>query len=462
MVVGSIASQFIAILFLPVISRLYSPEQFGVYSVYAGLIGVLSVVPTMRFEMAVFRANTTYEQASIIKFSFLIVVSISGFFGLLLLLATKFTSLENAHSLLSTSNSLLVFLSLIAAGFVTVLVALCTKAGLFKILAFAPVYGQISYITIALILFYLFGDDGYNLIIAFINSQFVLVLVYTLEAYRRNHFPRKVKLNPLKMFSQYKDYARYTLPGSIFGAIANHSPIILLGAYFGPITAGCYGITMKVIQLPMYLFGNPLGRAFNSHFSDAESQVERARLFEQNVEILISVIIFPCALLTLYSVEAFTFVFGSNWELSGKFAAFLSPYLLFWFVAAPISVVNVLMNLQLRDTVFQSVNLTLKISTVTFAFVFFDSEMAIILLSLAGSMFFLTYIFDIGRTLGVNWKNIFKPLSGRLLYCALSLLSLNLLDGIFSFDILPFGLVMSPAIALPYYILLYGHFKSEP
>ena len=50
---GTSIAQIIPILIAPILSRLYSPEDFGLYAFYIGIVGVLSVISTFKYEMAI-------------------------------------------------------------------------------------------------------------------------------------------------------------------------------------------------------------------------------------------------------------------------------------------------------------------------------------------------------------------------------------------------------------------------
>lgn len=53
LVSGTALAQLIPILLQPLLRRFYSPETFGSYSVYLSLIGILYVLSSLRYEMAI-------------------------------------------------------------------------------------------------------------------------------------------------------------------------------------------------------------------------------------------------------------------------------------------------------------------------------------------------------------------------------------------------------------------------
>ena len=49
---GTAAGQIIVMAASPILTRLYSPEDFGLLSVYAGLLGILGVIASLRYQLA--------------------------------------------------------------------------------------------------------------------------------------------------------------------------------------------------------------------------------------------------------------------------------------------------------------------------------------------------------------------------------------------------------------------------
>jgi len=53
MLSGTTAGQFIAFLMLPVVARLYTPVQFGEYSLFISIASVIAVIASGRYELSI-------------------------------------------------------------------------------------------------------------------------------------------------------------------------------------------------------------------------------------------------------------------------------------------------------------------------------------------------------------------------------------------------------------------------
>ena len=54
---GSVVAQIIGLLTLPILTRLYTPEAFGHYQLYLGAAAIFGILPTLRLDYAILRAD---------------------------------------------------------------------------------------------------------------------------------------------------------------------------------------------------------------------------------------------------------------------------------------------------------------------------------------------------------------------------------------------------------------------
>lgn len=64
---GTAAGQAIVVLASPIITRLYTPEDFGVLAVYSSLLGILSTVAALRYELAIPLSEKDEDAAALLK-----------------------------------------------------------------------------------------------------------------------------------------------------------------------------------------------------------------------------------------------------------------------------------------------------------------------------------------------------------------------------------------------------------
>ena len=69
---GNIAARLIGIVTTPIITRLYSPEDYGVYSIFVSIFGIIGSLSTLRYSITIPIADNEDSADNILKLCFLI------------------------------------------------------------------------------------------------------------------------------------------------------------------------------------------------------------------------------------------------------------------------------------------------------------------------------------------------------------------------------------------------------
>jgi len=83
---GNAAAKIIGILAAPVITRLYSPEDYGIFSVIISVTGIAGAIATLRYAVTIPLARDTKLADDLLKLCFLITFSLSLLFAILVLI----------------------------------------------------------------------------------------------------------------------------------------------------------------------------------------------------------------------------------------------------------------------------------------------------------------------------------------------------------------------------------------
>src|SRR5256885_405341 len=75
---GTAAAQALLALSLPVLTRLYTPADYGALAVFSSTITVLLVLASLRFELAIPLPESDEDAASLLALSFLVLAGIAG------------------------------------------------------------------------------------------------------------------------------------------------------------------------------------------------------------------------------------------------------------------------------------------------------------------------------------------------------------------------------------------------
>ncbi len=331
--------QGLVVLALPLLTRLYTPEDFGVLAVYVSILSILVVVASLRYELAIPLPESNEDAANLIALSLWIVLAMSLTVGLIIWLLfdqivvwTKIPALRHYLWLLP--------LSLLGAGTYKVLNYFAVRQRAF---------GPIAYTKISQSLGQVLTQLGFG----FLNLGSLGLLVGdvvgriggsgTLTWLALKWIPdwRKV-ISRKGIFRVAYCYRRFPMLSSC-SAILNSAglqlPALLLAAFYGPQVAGWFALGQRVIGLPVSLVEQAVAQVYLGEASRLrrEDPLALHSLFLQVVKKLLMVSVLPIALLGFAGPWLFALVFGSEWQVAGTYTQILSLMFLFDFVVFPIS-----------------------------------------------------------------------------------------------------------------------------
>ena len=69
MVGGSLGTYLFPIIFSPLLTRIYTPDEFSVYTIYLTIINVVSIIAALKYELAIPLVNTSKERYDLLRLS---------------------------------------------------------------------------------------------------------------------------------------------------------------------------------------------------------------------------------------------------------------------------------------------------------------------------------------------------------------------------------------------------------
>lgn len=333
---GTTCAQFILFAVSPIISRLYSPEAFGIFAVFSALFGILGPAASFRFEMAVPLPQRDEYAANIAALS----LAIIPFFSLLVGVATWI----GADYLVTwtQTESLKPYLWLLPAGMMLfgiyqVFVFWAIRKRAFKAVARTRAYQGVATALIQLTLFS-FGPLG--LILAKVLGSATGLTALARIPWQASPKPfRHVSiLRVLVAAKRYRRFAQFSAPGELAIGAADLLPSILFAALFSPFVAGQYALVNRVIKTPLILVGQAVSQVFMGEGAIA-LRANPARFYRLYIKTSICLAIVGAAIgavLLFAGPFLFRSIFGRQWEIAGVYARILSIFVSGQLVAAPL------------------------------------------------------------------------------------------------------------------------------
>lgn len=341
---GNFTAKLIAILATPVITRLYTPEDYGLYSVFISIIGIVGSFATMRYSVTIPIARDERLADNLLKLCFVITITLS------LLWFVGLAVFGNVIAVKLSSEQLLPYLWLLPIVFFTkgiyeALNSWAIRVKNFKLITHTIVSQSISSTSIKIGLG-LLGVAPLGLFIGHVAQEAAGIgsLLSKLIKTKQSFF-KELKWGELKFAAnRYKRFPLVQSWSQLLLALGAQLPVLLLGVFYGVEVVGVFGLALGMINLPMGLIGQSVSQVFFAEISKYGNN-ETDKIYSLSISIVKKMFIIsllPVAILLLLGPWLFETVFGDEWYKAGIYARYFSLLVLVQFTSSPlVSVFNV-------------------------------------------------------------------------------------------------------------------------
>jgi O-antigen/teichoic acid export membrane protein len=333
---GAASAQLIGILAAPVITRLYTPAQFGLLGVYMSLLGVFFIVATLRFECALPIAKTSGEVASLLVLIAGTGVGTSATVGVVLWRLGPY--LPSQLQLLGSFWWFLPLGMCLAAAY-QALTYWALREQHFKALASTKFAQAASMIAIQTGGGLLALGPGW-LILGHIAGQSMGVgtLARLARVSHREDFRSVSRQSIAAVAKRYRRFPQYSSGAALLDALGGNMPLIVLASIYGTALAGWLTVVQRAFNGPLTVVANALGQV---NFADMATLVrsnpgELRKLFITRLAKLAGSAILLVCVLNLVVPFVVPLVFGRQWVDVVPCVQAMSPYLAAGFVSSPL------------------------------------------------------------------------------------------------------------------------------
>jgi len=363
---GTAGGRAILLITLPIVTRLYSPEDFKLLAVFAALVSTTSVIACLRMEVAVPFSDNDDDAANILAIALTSTVSFA-----LGLLALSLLAPMTIAGWISTPDIApylwLVPLAVLLAGSYASLQSWVIRKRRFGIIARTRV-GQaiIGAGTMLGLGWFAFAPLG--LLLGNTLTLGAGVVSLCAQSLRNDHTViRNINLRRMhEMLVRNRRYPIFSTPEALANVAAIQFPILIIAATAGS-EAGQLFLAMQVMTVPMTLIGASVGQVYSSR---AAEELRNGTLHGFTKMIMIKLFLVGLAPMLLAAILApfiVPIIFGAEWQRAGVLIAWISPWMLFQLVASPVSLVMALLERQQHMLILTLFGALLRISAVLFA-----------------------------------------------------------------------------------------------
>lgn len=313
------------------VAKLYTPDQFGLFTLFTVLVTVFMAPSTGRYEYAVMLPDKDEEAYDLVRLSrrFCLVFSLAA--GLLAwlvgpALAERFGHLELAR--------LLPFLApfLMGAGFFSILTFWFNRLEAYRLLASSRVV-QVLVAAICWVVFGLLHWSAPGLVLGSVLGWVVGSLWLEWALFKRGA-PRREPPHLIEVARRYQSFPLYQAPAGVLKIFSDTGVFFVLGAFFSASDVGQFALAFRALWSPLQVTSQVFGQLVNRELG---RRPDRKAFYLRQLAIAVLFMGGLVLPVLLAGPWLFKLVFGPEWGPAGELARWLSLWMVASFAVESVS-----------------------------------------------------------------------------------------------------------------------------
>jgi lipopolysaccharide exporter len=402
---ATLLGQVLGILVTPVLTRLYSPADFGIYQLFFSIVSIIAIISCFSYNSAIMLPKKDEDAANIVILCLFLIVITSVLSTIFLVLFSGY--IEDVLNAPGFSKYLLLIpLAIISNSIASVLVEWLSRRDEFSTIAKSNIYSSVCGKGVSLS-FGMISPSPFGLISGTIINDATIVFVSLKKTVSDFHFFQNVSYEKIKHLAlRYKNFPRYSAGADLASVTAVQVIPFLLAFFFSPIIVGYYALAYMVIVLPSKLMGNSLTIVFFRKASIEKNSSGSVKNLVQSVhKRLVSIGMLICLIIMILGPELFTFALGAQWSTAGIYAQILAPWFFVAFISTPLFSIFNVFEKQVANLWFNVVLLISRIVVLIISGLLNDPILGVLLLSVTGVFFWGWMNMYLLKTAGVSVRD---------------------------------------------------------
>lgn len=322
----------------PILTRLYTPSDFGLLALYTAIVSLLAGAATGRYETAVMLPEQENDAMQLVA-----IAALSGLLLCLLSLLAVIIFKTDISALVSSpalSNWLyLAPLSVLLMGTYQTLNYWLIRKKEFRKSAFNKLTLTSFTVVPSIVLGVLQFPGG--LLAAYIVGWLAGNIAGFRQALCSGFMPASISAAGLKANAlRYQDLPKYSALPALLDGASLALPMLLINTFFSGAAAGFFALTRQVILGPLSLVSSSVSQVLFQHVVEQKNKGLPLHGVITTMMWRLAAAAALMAFITLMIAPAFfALVFGEKWRAAGEYARILACAYGIRFIASPLSVV---------------------------------------------------------------------------------------------------------------------------
>ena len=333
---GTTIAQAIPIAISPILTRFYTPDDFGAFALYISIVSIISGIATGRYELAIMLPKKDEDAINIMFLSTVIAITVSIVSFLVIAVFDKqIADLlgKKEISLWLYFLPISVFLTSIYLNFNYFNIRKKQYSFTSKVIILQSSTNATGNISFGWGNFHYAGLILTNILTSIISLLYIVTK--NREVFKQKIVPRRIRL----VAKKYREFPFHTLPQTFIYEGVKQLPIIFIKILFTFKTLGLFALANRVMVTPLSIVGNSLGQVYYEKAS-AMYREDKNELYIYTKNLFIKLILISTlvgSIIIIYLPILFKLLFGEEWKEAGNIAQFLMIYLIYDFAITPFS-----------------------------------------------------------------------------------------------------------------------------
>ncbi len=350
---GTTIAQAIPIAISPILTRIYTPEDFGVLAVFTSITLIFGSIATGRYELAIMLPAKDEDAINIAALGIIITSTLATIlFILVFFLSDTIANLLNNENI----KFWLFFapVSVFIIGFFNVLNYFNNRQKEFKTIANANVLKSIVSATVQLIVgFFKTGASG--LISGQIFSQLCACIGLSKNIFFQKKLISNISKKEIKLMGKkYINFPKFSMPAILSNTLSVQVTNIIIPILYDITTLGFFSLVQKILGIPLVLISNAVTQVY---FKEAVNEKQETGQVVKSTKSTFKKLLFiglPLFLLLFLFIEPiFGVFFGESWLIAGFYAKIILPLFFFKFLLSTFTLLPIIYNETKIDLIFQ-------------------------------------------------------------------------------------------------------------
>ncbi|MFB1584988.1 oligosaccharide flippase family protein [Staphylococcus aureus] len=346
MILSSGIAQVILIITTPIITRLYSPTEFGEFTIFSNIAMILIPIINARYDLLIVNTKNDRSANILSQISFLISLLI------LLILIPIF-----AISAWLYPNFILDFIFIIIMLFLVSLTNIFTnylnKERKYKVLSLINVFRAGS-MALLQIIFGLLALGSLGLIIGF-SLSYIAGITLGYKTFKKHFNIVRDKEETKALFLENKNQLVYSTPSILLNSLSFSVVVFFIGVLYTNTEVGIYGMAIRVLGIPVTIISLGLSKIFMQQANDYYIEYGNFRnllLKFSSILVIVSIILYVP--LYLFSEELVNILLGHSWVDAITVIKIVIPLFVIRLIVSTVSLSVIVLQKQQLELILQA------------------------------------------------------------------------------------------------------------